>query len=347
VKCVYCSNDSKYSERSAGKCPKCQHVFAFEPKRGDKLTDPAFLAAIDRVSSGGAVKWTTHHLYYEVARRTQRRSRSVPWILGVMALVTLFLGVLASPFILVLTAILVFSTISNLPSKVVGLPRSDFEGMWTRWVAAHGIPKGLIVRKTAPPLAPRGRELPEDIQHYSFDRAVVADNPETVDLLLANNFHFENNCAIFTMDGYPAEAFDTVRAMLQHNPKLSVYVLHDATAEECLVPRKLASSGWFREGTRIVDVGLRAEHVGSFKGSWKPRTAPAVRAPGLAASDWVWLSLYTLELSAIRPEQIIKRLFRAISNTSPVPQDEGGIFVDSVAFRSDATASDGGGDSFG
>jgi hypothetical protein len=218
--------------------------------------------------------------------------------------------------------------------------------MWTKWVSVHGVPKGLVVRRNVTPTS-KGRALPSDIQHYSFDRAVVTDRPETVDLLLANNFHFENNCAILTASGYPEEAFETVRAMLRHNPKLSVYVLHDLTADGCLLARQLGQSDWFQKGTRIVDVGLRPEHARPFRGCWKPQGTLVLTA-GLSAPDREWLSRYALELSVIRPEQIIKRLFRAISNPSPLAQtDDGYVFVDSGAFSSDASASDGGGDSFG
>ena len=34
-------------------------------------------------------------------------------------------------------------------------------------------------------------------------------------MLLANNFHFENNCAILSIEGYPPNVFETVRAMLK------------------------------------------------------------------------------------------------------------------------------------
>ena len=63
-------------------------------------------------------------------------------------------------------------------------------------------------------------------------------------------------------------------------------------------------------------------------------------------SDPLWH--YTLELAVIRPEQIIKRLFRGLSNTDVLPEDSSdGFYVDTGAFSSDASSSDGGGDSFG
>ena len=72
-------------------------------------------------------------------------------------------------------------------------------------MSAHGIPEGYIDpedRSVKP-----SPELVADIADYSFDRAIICDRHETVDVLLYNNFHFENNCAVLAHDGYPEESF--------------------------------------------------------------------------------------------------------------------------------------------
>jgi len=350
VKCIHCHADAKYSERTNRTCPKCQHAFAFEPKNGDRLTDSAFQAALDRVSSDGTVKWTARHLYYELVRRTQRHSKTRPWLFGALAVVAALVGVFTSPQLLVIAGLLCVPLVLSLPSKMAKLSFADFKRLLDRWQQAHGQPKGLIVRKETPRTEQTTRALPSDIQHYSFDRAVVTDHRETVDLLLANNFHFENNCAILTEDGYPESAFEVVRGMLKNNPKLAVYVLHDATPQGCTLAQRLATDGWFQASASIVDVGLGPEHAGPFRGCWqaaKPATQTGLVAAGKPTAA-KWLARYSLELAVVRPEQIIKRLFRALSNAAPRPIDDGGvIFVDSASFASDASTSDGGGDSFG
>ena len=342
MKCISCQNDSKYSERTSGKCPKCQHRFAFEPKKGDKLTDAAFLAAIERVSAGGTVRFTDRNLYYETVRRMHRRGKALPWFMGALALVSVLIGVFGSTFFFFPAAVFLVLSIATLPSKIPELSFELFTELLERWRRVHGRPKELIVRKDAARTASAVGPLPPDIQHYSFDRAVVTDRPETVDLLLANNFHFENNCAILSVDGYPEPAFDVVRQMLQNNPKLAVYVLHDATPKGCTLAKYLVDNRWFQPSARIVDVGLAPEHAQKFKGFWQ------VASPRTPSDQTGWLAHYSLELAVIRPEQIIKRLFRALSGANELPRDDGGIyFVDSGAFSSDARASDGGGDSFG
>ena len=67
-----------------------------------------------------------------------------------------------------------------------------------------------------------------------------------------------------------------------------------------------------------------------------------------------WLNAYVLELAAIRPEQVLKRLFRAINRKEDSTSDSGDsggggttVFYDGDSFSSDAADSDGGADSFG
>ena len=59
--------------------------------------------------------------------------------------------------------------------------------------------------------------------------------------------------------------------------------------------------------------------------------------------------MYALELAAIRPEQVIKRLFRAMTQpgTQVTTGDGGTFFVGGSFGGADVGTSDGGGDSFG
>jgi hypothetical protein len=353
MKCVYCLNDSKYPERADGKCPKCGKRFAFEPKTGAIFTDMAFKSAIDAVSSLGTVRFLPQHVYYELARR-KRGTRSPSVVFLVLSGICLLVA-LASPFLLIPAAVLGLIAALLWPKNHLLEPASSFDSTWSRWISIHGAPPGLIVRKL-PGKDPAPSQRAADIQQYSFDRAVICDRPETVDVLLANNFHFENNCAVLAKNGYPPRAFDTVKEMLQKNPRLTVYVLHDATVEGCTLAHELATSkSWFRDRARVVEVGIRPAHAKSFRGVWLRGDVAIGRAPGITAREASWLAQSSLELFAIRPEQIIKRLFKAIATDvdglSPASQfllDDGPTFwVDAGSFSSDASASDGGGDSFG
>ena len=152
--------------------------------------------------------------------------------------------------------------------RFVRLDQATFDGLWQRWLAAHRHPAGLIVRK---PERAVSRPQESDIGDYSFDRAVICDRARTVDLLIANNFHFENSCAVLSIGGYPRGPFETVRTMLKRNPKLQVFALHDASIPGCELAHALANDPlWFKGQAPVTDLGLRPRHAGPFRGLFLP-----------------------------------------------------------------------------
>ena len=359
MRCVHCGRDSKYSERKDfgrhAVCAGCGKRFAFEPKNNDPFTDAAFKGAIDAVSANGQVRWGVEHLYYELCRRLWKRT--FPWrhfvvvsFFGSVALAAVGLA-LAIPIVIPLSLITwLLLRRYGRPATVV-LEHHDFNRLWNRWLDIQGSPEGLIVRK---PTKSAARPQESDIGDYSFDRAVICDRARTVDLLLANNFHFENNCAILSIGGYPEGPFQLVRTMLKRNPKLQVFALHDASVDGCQLAHQLANDeSWFKGHVPVADVGLRPRQAELFRGLWRIATPTAMTGAGITAAERDWLSTYVLELAAIRPEQVLKRLFRAINRRegsadgSSGGDGGGSVSDDSDSFSSSAGDSDGGADSFG
>lgn len=356
MKCIRCEKDCKLDERRDGRCPHCQGKFALEPRAGDQLSDGFFLGAIRGVSSEGKVRWHLENLYYEVCRRKKPTGCLVPDC-GCIFLVILYMfGV---PFLEGITEVAVLGGGTGLVAMYTWLfpkggrsqlfPRDVFNREWSRWAETHGTPASMI----PPAVTARPEGLPElesDLTDYSFDRAVICDRPETVDLLVANNFHFENNCAVLSADGYPPQAFQAVRKMLRRNPRLKVWVVHDATPEGCALARQLRQDPeWFAEGTVIIDAGLRPVHAKPLQKLWETARPTRVKlgGDGFTAEEAHWLSRHRLSLAAIRPEQVIKRLFRSISSDLSEHTLENGVYLDSASFTAYASTSDGGGDSFG
>ena len=273
--CGYCSSRLEATESMAaqeGQCPTCGKRFAFEPRDGARITDLGFKRAIDAVSANGHVSWGVEHLYYEVGRRIRRARRwksRLPWV--ALALDALLIAIAATNsrwgwvIVLALVGIGTSRWALGASRKTMPLSLDAFTKMWATWTRVHSDrTKGLIIRKE--PL-PRPRPVEGDIALYSFDRAVICDRARTVDLLLANNFHFENNCAVLSIDGYPPGPFDTVRAMLKRNPRLQVFALHDATEAGCRMAYRLAAEAeWFKGQATVVDVGLRPVHAPAFAG---------------------------------------------------------------------------------
>jgi hypothetical protein len=358
MKCIHCEADTPYPERKDLKrCAHCQRAFAFEPREGDPFTDKKFRAAIERVSAQGKVRWNKEHLRHELIRRLNPTSMAfAPAVLATLSALFGFFLLLADNRVgwLLLIAAAALTAFAITSQRESPLHTSVFDGYWQRWLRAHGDPAGLIARRSERKPAQPGPALPSDIEEYSFDRAVVCDRSETVDLLLANNFHFENNCAVLSFDGYPERVFSTVRAMLKKNPKLVAFVLHDATVPGCLLAQRVAESPEWFPGARVVDVGLRPVHTQRLSKHYDEGRGLVTDEPAIRAQEHRWLRQHSCELSALLPEQVIKRLFRALSRHSEVSIAStsqlvvcASYLIDVESFATPATTSDGGGDSFG
>lgn len=360
MKCIKCQNDATYKDRTDGHCPKCRAKFAFEPKNGDPFTDVAFAHALDKVSSGHTVRFSEAHLFYELARKQARDSFIVVGIIlsVVVGSLVLGFGLAAGVDALVIAIGLLIAVGLGIfvgrkkGSPVVSLSPTTVRHALGRWVSVHGMPPKLMqpipLERADASRAPR--EMPKELAVYSFDRAVICDRQETVDMLLANNFHFENNCALLSVDGYPHAVFASVREMLRRNPRIEVYALHDASARgEALAPMLASDPAWFRGIGRVIDVGLSVRHVEKMRGLWVSALGENTdHLVGLSAKDRAWLTAYRVELASIRPEQVIKRLFRAMTRPGTgVAYNDVSYYIGGDSFGTDAGTSDGGGDSFG
>jgi hypothetical protein len=363
VKCIRCDKDCTYPQRKNKKCPNCGGTFAFEPRERDPINDVAFKKAIDAVSSQGQVRFGVEHLYYEVCRRSRPKLAPVGCIVALLVFSIVLAGIaIAQPkagglwlFAVAAWVISLVAVVQRLRSGYVSIDRDKFSNLYDRWCAVHETPRGVIVRRDLPGPPPTAEP---DLADYSFDRAVICDRARTVDVLLANNFHFENNCAVLSVDGYPRGPFATVKAMLKRNPRLQVFVLHDATLAGCRLASQLTTDPeWFAEGFRVIDLGLRPKQAERFHGMFQPASRTVLAGDGITEEEAKWLSAYTLELAAVRPEQLLKRLFAAVNRTPGTAETAaaaaagtdggGGWEVDAVSMSSEAGDSDGGFDAFG
>jgi hypothetical protein len=357
MKCIHCGTDSKKRDRPDGRCPRCKHRFAFEPATdSNRVTDPQFKAAIDRVSGEGNVQFTERALWYELNRKWTKPGfwRSPygwlpvlgagPAALGVMDVFPLAVvpaGILGATVGLVAAAILSgrANRRSPAPPRPPRIPFPVFQSSYLgKWVAAHGDPPGLLSPRETQRLSPP-REVPGDVAAFSFDRAVVTDRWETAAMLVANRFHFEHNCAVLSHDGYPDGIAETVKTMLRRNPALTVFALHDASPGGCVLPLMLREPAWFPDpSVRIVDVGLRPAMVRQLRmpvidvrgGPLPPRIGEV-----LPPEDVTWLAEDNVgDLAALRPAQVMRAVYQAIAAVAA---------ADASGTSLAATGADGGG----
>ncbi len=388
MKCIHCDADSKYKEREGRKCPKCNHKFAMEPKDGDTLTDGAIKHVLEIAGSKGQVKFLAEHAYLAYCRRHPRWT--LAWkpespVLSFFLAATLgaAAAATASAEHWLVAAVLLwlawlfgkagFDTVrsnavgaSEAATVDVAAPKlaqtsltfSLFREYLDRYCQVHGRPKNLVgfPENDAPKRLKGGAntQLFKEVEHYSFDRAVICDRADLVDVLVANDFHFENNCAILSIDGHPTAVFGTVRKMLRKNPKLVVLAVHDASVEGCRLAWQLRHDPqWFANTGRIVDVGLRPAHAAHFANQAAALLHPTdvTAGDGINAAEARWLGRYHLSAAAILPEQLVKRLHAAFAQieSGKAPDTTGSTSSDGVvvSLSSDSSGDFETADSFG
>jgi len=229
---------------------------------------------------------------------------------------------------------------TNIVEKLLVSPLQNDE-----WLSQWGYINGEVTNIL--PLLPTDKNytpVNPEITNYSFDRVVVTDISSIAQFLIANNFHFENNCAVLSITGYPEEIFDTVLEMLKRNQELKVYALHDATPQGVSLVYKIKTNpGWFANSSAtIYDLGILPRQVLNHPkiSVFQYREfAEDVRGLSLEVKDslspeelaWLELSNY-VELESFSPQRLWQFVTRGINLTNSNDSD---VLVPLVGYSSD------------
>lgn len=231
-------------------------------------------------------------------------------------------------------------------SKSFSFTQTQFEDWLNRWKEING----EISTKILP--SPREEITPAlvnpDVTAYSFDRLVVCDSATIAQLLIANNFHFENNCAVLSITGYPKNIFGAVMDMLRRNPNLKVYALQNATPRGVgLVHRLRSSSNWFENSNvTIFNLGLLPRQIfasrdvfvqSSEESAQAAKEMPAAVRQELSAEEIAWLeSGKFVELESFTPKKLMQVITQGIAKSNdpassdslvPIDSDMGGVMI--------------------
>lgn len=281
MKCINCGTQNNYKERVANdrRCKACSHQFVFEPQRMSEVrfTDTFFAKLISDISANNTLKFTERQLFYLLNKRLIRKQDSscLSSILYFCGFIFAFIGVLFTRYTLgliimnsgifmLLGGTAIYTDEKNKKIQKLLITPEKFQDYLSSWKAVNPI-DGILTLSEYKNLP---TSINSDITSYSFDRVVVCDNKEIANLLIANNFHFENNSAVLSIDGYPENIFDTVMQMLRRNDDLKVYVLHDASPKGVSVVNTISTnSNWFSNNSNsnsnvtIYDLGLLPRQV--------------------------------------------------------------------------------------
>jgi DNA-directed RNA polymerase subunit RPC12/RpoP len=214
---------------------------------------------------------------------------------------------------------------------------SQFQEWLTRWQQINGNNPKILP-------TPNEQILPatanSDVTAYSFDRLIVCDRAEIAQFLIANNFHFENNCAILTISGYPQNIFDTTMTMLRRNPDLKIYALHDCSPQGMTITNQLRTDDkWFANtNLAVIDIGITPQQILAGKRAMfirnSPQSAqaaknlPAEIRQALSPEEVTWLEAGNfVELESITPQKLIQILQRGIAGNFTLGSDDGDLSV--------------------
>lgn len=225
--------------------------------------------------------------------------------------------------------------VSDLPERLL-IGSTQIDDWLNAWSGANGsilhllpsVSEFLPAQSTAQSTAQSEAEAirSQEITAYSFDRLVVCQSDAIAQTLIANNYHFENNCAILSLSGYPQNIFDTTMQMLRRNPNLKIFALHDCCASGVAMVHQLRTSPqWFLDSfasssnLTMIDVGLLPRQVMSAnqdlfvqQSNAAARVAKGLSAEvkqGLTVAECEWLeSGYFVELESFTPQRLIRIL---------------------------------------
>ena len=373
MKCIKCGTDNNLRDRriNSGRCKRCQHRFVFESTtmNGVKITDAMFAKAISDISVNDTLFFTLQQLCYFFGKRfkqkiprvfyttttsetVERQKNGTFW--EVLGWLIIALGLISSVSTLSIVLFVVFSYLGIIfinygrpkvrkiyhqhahqsPNKAQTY-RIDFnkcQSCINQWKAINPIAKMLPPPRHTNENA--NTTVSPDVSAYSFDRLVVCDRPEIAQFLIANNFHFENNCAVLSVTGYPQSIFDTIMQMLRRNPDLKVYALHDCTPRGIgLVNQLRTRPNWFQNSSVIIiDIGLLPWQIIAAGDSMlvlnsSEYARDAVQLPpeirqNLSSEELEWLEAGNfVELESFSPQRLIQILNRGIAESRDLGRD--------------------------
>ncbi len=279
MKCINCDVQNSLGERIANsrRCKACSHRFVFEPQTmsGVKFTDKFFAKLISDNSANNTFQFTEKQLFYLLNKRLIKKRYNTSdsiiltysaFLLGIVGILSqqqangLFFTTIGVLIIISIAAVDIYQRNKTIRKLVISPEK--FQDYLSSWKSVNPI-NGILTLSEQENLP---NSINPDITAYSFDRVIICDSAEIANLLIANNFHFENNSAVLSIDGYPENIFDTVMEMLRRNEDLKVYVLHDASPKGVSVVNTLSNNpNWFSDTSNsnvtIYDLGLLPRQV--------------------------------------------------------------------------------------
>ena len=324
MKCPQCSRNHRLGKYGM-KCG-CNYHFCFNPKAQGTLglTDGKFLGWVRAASQNDTTYFTRNQLYAVYCRRLRKSPVTSLVIGGVLLMVaagTYFIARHDNPevrgvdYVLGVAGIIVIGFGQYIARQ--GIPRQYFDFVVGRWLG-HGRKLDRLLEQPSlhePP--PEWNEL--DIYDYGVERLLIVEHDLLVDLFVKNGVHAEQRMLVISESGYPDYLMEVARRLLDEQPDLPVFLLHDATAHGTAMQERLLSSGMLPvESHPLVDLGM---HPLDFQKLKRTKQFDRANSNRHLPVDALLLPFMAMGLGVAMTEQMA---FSAIIEG----QDEGGISDD-------------------
>ena len=369
MKCIQCNVDNNLKDRIAnqGRCSNCKHPFAFEPTSMEsnlRFTDGFFAKALADISANGTLYFTRKQLLYLLEKRLARKFSSGMIIAGYffVALVGFVvlsisgLGAIVLGYLFLIGVVIPFILRRWPPkrrlqqlleiSKFITITDAMLDDWLQQWQRFNPPPTRLLPPPSASAsLAPAAAD---DVTAYSFDRVLVCDSVAIAQLLIANNIHFEHNCAVLSISGYPQAIFATTMAMLRRNPDLQVIALHNCSPSGVALINELRTSPvWYLDSGQVIfDLGMLPRQVAAARGhayiqvsadsAQSARVMPPEVVKQLSATELKWLEAgYFVDLESLTPQKLMHIVSQGIGRMQNLGEDVGDNLILVGGFGSD------------
>ena len=354
MKCHKCLSDNNLRDRTNGRCPRCSHQIVFDPRRtNDPFNDIQFSKTLELISPGGTIKFNDMQFYYFLNSRRIGKFEflgCLSFIFLPLMVFLLFVGTSQkAPAILSLLftlfslylVIVLFTVLNNQKDKFrhrIKWPYKMVKDSLSRWESANGLLGALLPEPSKS--IPATADVPKEILDYSFDRLIVTQSDDIAQFLIANNFHFENNCAVLSINQYPYTLFDIVMKMLRNNENLKVYTLHDASWKGlCMLDKLKNEKIWFAEqpSAQIIDLGLVPRQFEKRKAfiekSYESQSASELSDSvknSLSATEIKWLDEgNVVRVESIAPRALLRLITAGIATSRDPDKKDALVPVDS------------------
>ena len=232
-------------------------------------------------------------------------------------------------------------------AKGISITESMVDSWLKQWERFNGSPSRLLPPPNVPAsLAPAAAAA--DVTAYSFDRVLVCESVAIAQLLIANNIHFEHNCAVLSISGYPQAIFATTMAMLRRNPDLQVIALHNCSPSGVALINQLRTSpDWYLDSGQVIfDLGMLPRQIAAARGqayiqvsadsAQDARVMPPEVIKQLSATELKWLEAgYFVDLESFTPQKLMQIVSQGIARLQNLGEDVGNNLILVGGFGSD------------